>query len=283
MAFGGKQYGLPLSLETLCLVYNKDLVKEPPQTMDDLIRMAGSLTGRDRNGFLFEVFDFYFAFPFFSGYGGYIFKDTLAGPDEKDLGLANEGSVKAARLLLDLQKKYRLIPPGLRKDVINGRFLDGKVAMTIAGPWSLTDYKKKKMNYGVCRIPRLDNGRWSSPLVGVTGVMMSATSSRPKDAIALMKHISGKEAQVAIYKAGGRTPTRKDAINDPAVSGDRDVKAIQDQASVGTPMPNIPALTQVWTPMIEALQLISTEQQTPEEALRDAQARTLKNIELMMK
>lgn len=282
MSFAGKLYGLPLSLDTLCLMYNRDLIAEPPTTMKELIEKAKALTKGDVSGFLFDITDFYFTVPFYYGYGGYVFKESPAGFEPTDLGLDNKGSLEATQFLVDLQNVHHLIPQGTKKDIANGRFLSGNLAMTINGPWARNDYAKKKLNFGVARIPRLDNGRWPAPFVGVMGVMLSATSHHPEQALSLMKSLSGKKAQVAIYKAGGRIPTRTDAIRDPEVAEDRDVPAIQDAASVGTPMPNIPELTQVWQPMKEALELVTTNKQTPEEALRDAVTRMRKNIRMMM-
>lgn len=282
MSYGGKAYGLPISLEAIGLIYNKELVSSPPDTMSQLISIAQKLNKGQTSGFLYDINDFYFCWPFFGGYGAYIFKASPRGLDPFDIGLDNSGAVKAAQMILDFQEKYKLIPKGTNKDIANGRFIAGCLGMTINGPWALVDYKKAKINYGFTRIPKLENGEYPPPLVGVFGVMLNSKSKNKEAAVKLMKFLCSKKSQVAIYLAGGRVPSRFDAQADPEVSKNPDIKAVGYCAEVGTPMPNIPALSQVWQPMAEALQLITTGKQSPQAALKDASGRIRKNIKRMM-
>lgn len=282
MSYGGKLYGLPLSLEAIGLIYNKKLVPRAPETLEELIKIAQELNRGDQNGFLFDINDFYFAWPFFGGYGAYIFKETKNGLDPLDIGLDNAGAIKAAQLILDFQEKYKLIPRGTNKDIASGRFIAGKLAMTINGPWALVDYKKTGIDYAVARIPKLENGKYPTPLVGVFGVMLNSKAKNKVAAVKFMNFLCNRKNQVAIYLAGGRIPSRFDAQADPEVIKNPDIRAIGECANAGTPMPNIPALSQVWQPMAEALQLITTKKQKPEEALAGASKRIKKNIERMM-
>jgi maltose/maltodextrin transport system substrate-binding protein len=337
MSFEGKIYGLPVSVEAPGLIYNKKFVSKPPQTMKELIAIAQEIdSGKygDVKGFMYEMVDFYFSWAFFGGYGAYIFKDTPQGLDPKDVGLDSPEAVQAAQLILDFIKKYHLMEQGVTKDIADGRFLDNKLAMTYNGPWTLVNYKKQGISYGFAPLPKLDNGRYPSPLVSVLGVMLNRETRHRELAIDLMKEICSGESQIDIYLEGGRIPSRLDAQDDPRlalqavlkenagpggdapdagaaggnVSGEPDtgyralstigglsyamdvtfvpneeVKGILESARVGTPMPNIPAFTQVWQPMKEALQLITMEKQSPEEALKMQVDRIRKDITRMMR
>lgn len=43
-SYAGDIYGLPYATEAIALIYNKDLVPEPPQTWDELLKIAERLT-----------------------------------------------------------------------------------------------------------------------------------------------------------------------------------------------------------------------------------------------
>ncbi|MDQ7826769.1 MAG: maltose ABC transporter substrate-binding protein [Candidatus Eremiobacteraeota bacterium] len=330
MSFKGRLYGLPLSLETLGLIYNKRFIKSPPRTFQELITVADHInkgttgelrtvgnfssmlnfdafTGEKMSGFLYEIEDFYFSWSFIGGYGAYIFKETPGGLDPLDVGISCPEAVEATKFILDLKKKYQIIPQGVTKDIANARFLENRLAMTINGPWALVDFRKK-VEFGFAPIPQLENGKAPSPLVGVQGVMLNSKSFHKDLALQLMKEITSSEGQVEIYLEGGRIPSRFDAQKDSRISekailrgspGEQpggpalvfslasvkndEVKGIIDAAAVGTPMPNIPEFTAVWQPMKEALQLIVMEKIPPEEALTQAKNRIEQDIRRMMR
>ncbi|MCD6373912.1 MAG: extracellular solute-binding protein [Caldisericaceae bacterium] len=67
----------------LCLIYNKRLVKKPPQTMSELIAMGQKLTV-DKNGdgkperyaIAWNYTEPFFFIPFITGYGGWLFDEN---------------------------------------------------------------------------------------------------------------------------------------------------------------------------------------------------------------
>src|SRR4029079_14314638 len=72
----------------LALVYNRRFIKEPPKTTDELIELALKNTvdengdGRpDRYGLVWNFSEPFFAIPFLTGFGGWVFEDsaTTAG------------------------------------------------------------------------------------------------------------------------------------------------------------------------------------------------------------
>ncbi|HBF69045.1 MAG TPA: maltose ABC transporter substrate-binding protein, partial [Thermotoga sp.] len=101
-SYGGKLYGVPYAMEAVALIYNKDYVDSVPKTMDELIEKAKQIDeeyGGEVRGFIYDVANFYFSAPFILGYGGYVFKETPQGLDVTDIGLANEGAIKGAKLI----------------------------------------------------------------------------------------------------------------------------------------------------------------------------------------
>ena len=46
MTYKGGVYGLPINYKSPTLIYNKDLVKTPPKTTDEMVKLAKTLTER---------------------------------------------------------------------------------------------------------------------------------------------------------------------------------------------------------------------------------------------
>lgn len=246
LSFGGKLYGLPISLETIGLIYNKKYIKSPPETMEDLIEISShadngtikelegkkspsgvpydsmlnfeTLSSTKTTGFLYELEDFYFSWAFLGGYGAYIFKDTANGLDIQDVGLATDPALRAVYFLKSLQNKYHLIPQGMSKDIANGRFMEDNLLFTINGPWALVDYKKQKIDYGFAPLPKLENGKRPSPFVGVQGIYLNNYSTKKELALKFMKEICSKDGEIDIYEEGARVPSRYDSQKDFRVS-----------------------------------------------------------------
>lgn len=282
MRYRGALYGLPFSVSTLGLVVNRALVSDPPDTFSELIDDAKELTHDGRYGLLFDDTDFFFAYPFFGGYGACIFQPGTDGPDPLRLGLDTPEAIQAAQLLRDLHHTHGLIPVGTRKESASSLFREGRCAMTITGPWALQDYRDKHIDYQFMPIPPLDNGRWPQPLVSVDGVMLTRSSRHPAMATRLMLALTDKESEVTLNLSAGRIPARLDAQQDARVAANPDVPAIGASVEKGIPMPAIPAIAQVWGPMSDALTLITSGQAVPEDQLRATTRQISENIRKSM-
>ncbi len=93
-------YGIPAVIETYGIFYNKDIVPEAPETIEELKTILEENTdaSADQYGFLMRPNDLYFAFPFFKNHGGYIFGGDVGEYDTEDIGLSNEGAYEGGEL-----------------------------------------------------------------------------------------------------------------------------------------------------------------------------------------
>jgi len=156
-SYGGKLYGLPYGTENVALIYNKDLVPEPPKTWCELLEIARDLTDPEipQYGFIVQNPDPYHWFPMLSAAGGYIFgKNPDGSLNYCDIGLANEGAIYGATIF-DKMVEEGLLPAGVDWDTMTGLFFGGKAGMVISGPWLLGGAKEAGINYGVAPIPSL--------------------------------------------------------------------------------------------------------------------------------
>lgn len=269
MSYGGKLYGIPYSMEAVALIYNKNLVPNPPTTYESLVRIAKNLTKGGIYGFLYDYNNFYFSFPFFSTLGGYVFKETPNGLDPLDIGLANEGAIKGVEKLVNLFKEG-ILKQGVDYQTTTSLFSEGKLGMMINGPWEIDNIKKAKINYGVAKLPKID-GKPMRPFVGVQGFMINSRSPN----IAILKTfavevLATKELELKLFETDPRILARQDAYR--VVSSNPDIKAFGASAADGIPMPNIPEMGPVWSYMGDALTLITSGKKAPDVALKEAVA-----------
>lgn len=189
VTYDGQTYGVPFVVETYGLFYNKDLVPEAPKTMEDLMKIAKEKTNaaKDQYGFLMEAANFYFVYPFFAGYGGYVFHNKDGKVDTSDIGLANDGAVKGAELVQSWFKNG-YIPKEINQDIMNGLFTKGNVATVISGPWNIATYRDALGDkLATAPLPVLENGEHPKSFVGVKTWMLSAYSKNKEWATQQMK------------------------------------------------------------------------------------------------
>lgn len=255
--FSGQLYGLPMYVDGPALIVNRDLVPEGPETFEDLIATAQELTTADTYGFL-QVQDtdtFYHNYAWTRGLGGYVFgRDEGGNLDPADIGLANEGAVRAAELVRSLRYDLGLIPPGVSYDVMHGQFLEGAAAMVVNGPWAIPDYVAAGLNVEVLPIPPSEDGVEYAGFIGVQGVVLNEFSEDQLGAANLAKWLTRADAQVGLARAGGRIPASQSAADQ--VGSDPVIAGFAEALASGEPMPNIPEMGSVWTPMQTAYALI---------------------------
>lgn len=258
--YGGKLFGMPMSAESVALIYNKKLVPNPPKTWDEFLAIAKKFTTSDTFGFLYNETDAYFNYGFFRMEGAYVFgKNPDGSANTSDIGLGGAVGAKALDFIKALRYTYGLVPDGVDYGVADGAFKDGALAMILNGPWSLGDYKKANLDFGVIPFPTPPGTKrpWG-PFVGVQGVVVNAYSQNKIAAVNFAKFLVTPESQVSFNQAGGRIPVSKSALA--KLQSDQVVKGFSEAIALGTPMPNVPAMGKVWGPMADALKLAEAKQ-----------------------
>ncbi len=259
----------------LCLVYNKEMVPRPPQTMSELIRMGKKLT-RDENGdgkpdvyaLAWNYTEPAFVVPFIGGYGGWIINER------NEPTLNTPAVVKAARLIYDLANKYEIIPKECDYETANALFLDRRVAMIINGPWSWGTYLKAGIPIGLARIPKIDEtGLWPTPMVFPMGYCFNA-NLKGKDlqvTVELVKYLTSEKVEREFARRFGIIPSRRSIWEDPVLKNNELFQHAIDQMLVGRPMPVVTEMRWIWDAMRPAYQGIFNHQISPEKAAAEMQ------------
>ncbi len=263
----------------LCLIYNKDLVPKPPQSISELIALKERLTKTAGNAaryvLTWNFIEPYFFVPFMGGYGGWIM-DAENRPT-----LDTEATVKAAQLIYDLRNKYQVIPKEADYEFANQLFKDGYAAMIINGPWSFSTYTDNHMNIGITRIPLIDEtGLWPTPIISPLGYSLNVNLQGEKLQIAveLLRYLTSPEIELEFTKLTGAIPSRKEAFASEIVKNNEIIQSSIYQMEVGRPMPVVTELRWIWDAMRPSYQAIFTGNMTPKEAAKDMQRQAEKLI-----
>ena len=250
----GKVYGSPAVIETLVLYYNKDLIAEAPKTFAELETLATdskyAFEGESgkTTAFLADWTNFYYTYGLLAGYGGYVFGDN--GTDASDVGLANEGAIKAIEYAKTWYEKW---PQGLQdgtaaNNLINTQFTEGKAAAIIEGPWKAASYKEAGVNYGVATIPTLANGNAYEAFGGGKAWVIPTGSQNPEMAQKFVDYLTSTEQQQALYDATNEVPANTEAREYAVGKKDELTTAVIEQFANAQPMPNISEMSTVWEP-----------------------------------
>lgn len=270
---GGKTWGYPLSIEAVALVYNKDLVKTPPKTFEDVVKLDNELARQGKKAILWDYTNTYFTWPLLAANGGYAFKAKADGTyDANDTGVNNAGAVKGVETLKKLVDSG-IMPKGASYADMEAGVNQGKVAMMINGPWSWDNLRKSKINFGVAPIPAV-GGKAAAPFVGVLGAMINRSSPNKELAVEFLENhllsVPGLKTVNADVPLG--TPANKALYAE--LKTDGNIQATMQSAQAGAPMPNNPEMGRFWSAMAATLQNVTQGRQAPKEGL-DAAAKRI--------
>ncbi|WP_165005941.1 MULTISPECIES: extracellular solute-binding protein [unclassified Enterococcus] len=281
VTYEGKVYGEPAVIETLVLYYNKDLVDAAPATFKDLENLAkdprfafDSETGKN-TGFLAKWTDFYYSYGLLSGYGGYVFGED--GTDPSDIGLNNQGAVEGISYATDWFQN--VWPKGMQDiksagDFVSQQFMSDKAAAIIDGPWQAQTYKENDINYGVAKIPTLNNGESYQPFGGGKGWVVSNYSKNKEVAQKWLDYVTNQENQEKFFEMVNEIPANQKARETAKAKNDELTTAVIEQYETAQAMPNIPEMGEVWTGAENLMFDAASGSKTPKESA-DAAVKTI--------
>lgn len=265
----GKVYGYPMAVESIGLIYNKDLVPQPPKTFEEIPALDKKLAEQGKKAILWDYNNTYFTWPLLAANGGYIFKQTGDGYDVSDTGVNNEGAIKGAQMLATLIEQG-VMPRGADYGAMDSRFNKGEVAMMINGPWAWANLEKSGIDFGVSTLPTIDGGT-PEPMVGVMAATLNTASPNRALAVEFLENyaLSVKGLKMVNDDVPLGAVANKELMEELSADNPH-IKATFKNAQIGEPMPSVPAMGAFWSSMGPALQNITSGRQTVEEALDTA-------------
>ncbi|MCX7978496.1 MAG: extracellular solute-binding protein [Bdellovibrionaceae bacterium] len=269
----------------LMLIYNRRLLPEAPQNLEDFILAAKAntldLNGDglvDRWGLVFNFTEPFFFVPWIGAFGGHFV-------DENSLPILDSPATEQAfRFVRDLRTVHKVIPSECDYEMANALFKEGRAAMIINGDWSLGDYAAAGIDYGIAPLPQnSQNGLWPTPLVGTTGYSINANLKDPKvlqATLLVLKFLLSEKVQALFAKETGILPSRKSVRQQIAAINPR-ASEMSVILSKGRPMPIHPEIRAVWDALRGPYQSVLAGAQEPAVAAKSAQNEALRQIAVM--
>ncbi|SEO66560.1 maltose/maltodextrin ABC transporter substrate-binding protein MalE [Aquisalimonas asiatica] len=269
--WNGDIYGYPVSVESIGLIYNKDIVDTAPESFDELIALDEELVKQDKKAILWDYSDTYYTWPLLAANGGYVFQETEDGFDTSDIGINSDGAVKGAQLLRDLIEQD-VLPSGTDYGAMDARFNRGEVATMISGPWAWSNLEQSGINYGVALLPKVGDER-ARPMFGVMAAMVNSASPNDLIAVEFLENYLLSEDGMRTFNSDGSLGAVAHKAYQAELEEDPRIKATLENAELGMPMPNVPEMGAFWSAMEPALQNIGSGRQDVREALDTAARR----------
>ncbi|MCG7390998.1 MULTISPECIES: maltose/maltodextrin ABC transporter substrate-binding protein MalE [Pantoea] len=269
--FNGKLIGYPVSVESLSLIYNKDLLPNPPKSWEEMAAVDKQLRAKGKSAIMFNLQEPYFTWPLLAAGGAYAFKKSDSGYDVKDTGVDNAGAKAGMQFLVD-QVKAKTLNADTDYSIAEAAFNKGQTAMTINGPWAWSNIDKSGINYGVTLLPTL-NGKPSKTFVGVLSAGINAASPNKELAKEFLENYLLTDAGLdAVNKDKPLGAVTLKSFQQ-ALEKDERIAATMNNARSGDIMPNIPQMAAFWYAMRTATLNALSGRQSVDAALKDAQAR----------
>jgi arabinogalactan oligomer/maltooligosaccharide transport system substrate-binding protein len=251
MKVDNKLYGLPVSLNTMALYYNKSKLQRAPGT-------TGALLNAVKDGArLVLIRSTFHNFGFFGAFGGRLLDEN--GRCVADAG----GFADALSYLRELKAAgAQFVTSGREAETL---FKEGQADLTINGSWLLTDYRASLGDQlGVEPMPSGPTGR-AKPLVSGSGVSINANTSKADEAVALALALTNQTAQQRYVDQSGLIPSHPNiTIADSALAN------LMEAAKIGESYPQRPELDRFWQPFDNALAEVLENNADPVAAVQAA-------------
>jgi maltose-binding protein MalE len=263
----------------LMLVYDRQMVDRPPETLEELVALGKELTlrsddGVERYALTWNYAEPYFFIPFLTGFGGWIMDDdghpTLDTPEMR----------AALQFVLDLRDKHRVIPRYEDYNTANLMFLRRRAAMIINGPWAWSDYGVPERSMLALLPLNTETGLRCRPVIAAKGYCLSVNTPPEKFALVrrVLEFFTGEEIQLAMAQRLFTTPTRRRALESPEFRTNAVLQLALEQSKNAVPMPIDPRLRYIWDGIRGPYRRVFAGDLTPDEAAREMQREAERRI-----
>jgi multiple sugar transport system substrate-binding protein len=286
---GGKLYGIPTDMNTSLLMYRKDLMPEPPKTLDEMVEMARKFTkkhnpaSQTEYGFAIQGkniwFNSYFWIDLYVSHGGVPFE-----PGREVEFVESLDSPTAIKILDTYVTMYKegLSPPDsvdYEYAETNAALAAGKVAMALqwnAALGELRDPKKAPLVYdkiGAAPVPGKDKPGRSE--IHVHGPGLNKYSKKKEAAFKWLAFMTTFKFQMEYLKNGGFTGSTAILYNPTAQKIRTEIPELADIYRDGWAMTTHAQLIPLHDILTKNINSALVGTKTSEEALKDAKKEML--------
>jgi multiple sugar transport system substrate-binding protein len=273
VTWDGKLFGVPKYTDTIALFYNKDLfeaagIAEPPKTWDELLETARALNDPANNVYGIT----------FSARAGE--EGTFQFLPWIQMSGGSYGEVNGTGAVRALEIWKTMVDERLAsQDVLSlgqwdstGTFNTGNAAMAISGPWELNRMvEDAQFDWAVALLPTDTDGGERSSALGGFNYGIFATTQNPDAAFEVLEFFVSQDERA--FPEFSVLPARNDIVLPETGEPLKDaaLKVFQEQLQYAQPRGPHPEWQKISKAIYDAMQAALTGQQTPQQALDQAQ------------
>ena len=286
--YEGNSYALPLSANTIALMYNENILKEagvtddgtptgkvvPPTTLEELLEACEKVEKIGKTPFAQPINSF--AAMAFMSYVGRL-GGSIVSEDYRTVKLDGNAQVKEA---LEIWKKFSDEGWVNKNEFEEGKFYSGGVAFLEMGSWNISKVSGNTavFDVGVTEMVRFDSEHTNVSGLGLYSLVVAEDSVDKQAAYELAKYLSTNEAfQLKFNQSQNLFPVTKTALANEHYTEDAILSVYAAQMEKVTPRPGTPVwpdLEQVLVTMLRSAVLNGDVDGALATAQRNAQAAT---------
>ena len=196
-----------------------------------------------------------------------------------DIGLNNDGAVKAYEFINSLCNDYGLLSADVTADIARSNFQNGQTAYYIGGPWDIDGFTSAGTNFAIAEMPTFNGQAFVTP-VGTQVSFVSNKSDSQDKAWEFVMYLIEKGA-MDMYEVGDRIPARLTDQQNESILSNEYSKAFIAQIENGEPMPTVSEMGQLWSIHVNNIRSMWTGELSPKEAADNIVKQLNEAIELM--
>ncbi len=256
----GAVYGIPLNVNGVAMIYNKELIPTAPQTTNEMIQDAKNVTVISSSGKFTTAGLIYgvdadggYRYPaWLTGFGGQLFQSNGAP------NLNTSAAVNALTFANNFSTVDKIEPPGVTAEsTYEDLFAEGHVGIIFDGPWDIDMYiNALPGEVGVAPMPIVSQtGLHPLPLWGSIGAYIStrnssgASSALFNESIKFAQFLASPTVEGELFNTSGDIPSISttfkyvESLNIPFVNG-----FLDQFFNYSQPFPNTVSMTYYWDP-----------------------------------
>ena len=267
-----KVYGVPVSIETNVMFYNKSVVKDKPaSTFDELKKEAEEFNNQKENKFIYlsDVTTGSPIYPMLGTYGFRLFGENRT--DEDHPGFDTPEFEKGLEVLADYHNIMPISSGDLSNaDFLTNQFTEGKTGYLLGGPWNVKTFREAGVDFGVTNLVTYD-GHEQKPFAFVQNAHVSAYTKYPKTAQLFAEFLVSPESAELLYSKAFKITSRSDITSVDGLKEDKELTAIAKAFEKSIPMPSAQRISAYWTITSNIGPAVFDQQMTPKEGAKKAQ------------
>ncbi|HKM57252.1 MAG TPA: maltose/maltodextrin ABC transporter substrate-binding protein MalE [Chthoniobacterales bacterium] len=270
----GENWGYPIALETVTLIYNKALLDGPPPLELSQLAAVDQEVQKNHPGvatILWDLNSAYYTWGMLASGGGFVFGKKGTDYDLRNVGIATPGAIEALNQLVGLIQQG-ILPKVCAYSETEDLMGKGRLAMMISGPWAWSNLIQKGIDFGLSPVPGV-NGQVGRPFVGVSVAYLNRSS--PNQDLArefIERYLLTDEGLIAMNSAKPVGVPALLSVYEKLSENDVHLRQLKTCVDYGEVMPNVPQMGQFFSALSAALQLAAGGRLSPIEALQQAEA-----------